>query len=172
MQKSLKICALLALIVLALIACGEANNNTGSSTTTTSQPQQEATQHFKVKQTVKVGDAWQVTVNGAKTSKGSEFLKPKSGHIYLLVDVSLKNLSNKEQSVSSALNFTLADSTGVKYNETIVDSDQGQVDGKVEAGGPLKGMIAYEVPTTEHKFTFAFAPDLLSSGQTIWDLAI
>ena len=191
-RKSLWLLGLI-IIIGALLACGQTTNNTGTavqdsgastgnqssqnSTTTQSNQSQAVTptaapaaQHFKVGQTVKVGDTWEVTVNSVKTSQGGDFDQPKAGNTYLLVNVSLKNVSSQEQTVSSLLMFKLRDSTGQDYNETITTGASAP-DGKVEAGSPLRGTLAYEVPTSVHSFTLAFEADMLSSGQTIWDIA-
>ncbi|RAQ96176.1 DUF4352 domain-containing protein [Thermogemmatispora tikiterensis] len=182
MKRALSLVIGVGLLIMALLACdGSTSSNTGtavtpsSSSTTnkasgaTSSP---ATQHFKVGQTVKVGDIWQVTVLGVKTSDGDEFSHPKTGNTYLLIDVSLKNLSSSEQIVSSAANFTLRDSSGQEMDFTIVTSAPKTPDGKVEAGGQIRGTLAYEVPLSEHHYTLAFVSDLLESGQTIWDITI
>lgn len=169
-----------ALVVFACIGVSTLalqSSNTGtvvqtsqsSSSNNTSSSSQD--QHFKVGQVVKVGDTWNVTVNSAKTSKGQDFSTPKSGTIYLLIDVSLKNISASEQNVSSILMFTLRDSTGQEYTESITTFTK-PPDGKVESGAPLRGTLAYEVPTGQHQFTFAFQSNIVSSGQTVWDVNI
>lgn len=90
--------------------------------------------HFKVGQTVKVGDTWLVTVRSVKTSSGDQFDQPHAGHTFLLIDISLKNMSSSEQLVSSAANFTLRDSSGQEITETVTTFAPHPPDGKVEAG--------------------------------------
>jgi hypothetical protein len=166
----------LCIIIGALIACGGSDNtgtkaNSGNSTTSSTSDTKPA-QHFKVGDTVKVGDTWQVVVNSVKTDDGGQYSGLKSGDTYLVVDISLTNLSSKEQTVSSALSFTLQDSTGQKYNESIDGNAGATLDGKVSAGSPLRGIIAYEVPSSVKSFVLNFAPDIVSSGQTTWDLTV
>jgi len=142
------------------------------ATTTTAQPQATTAptgQHFKVGQVVKVNDTWQVTVNSVKSSQGEQFLTPSAGNIYFIVDVTIKNLSGQEQTISSALNFSLQDATGQKYTETILTGET-PPDGKIEANSLLRGQLTYEVPTSQKSFTFNFEPDIVASGQTAWDL--
>jgi len=177
----------LGVIVLVLVVCGVAvsrlatlSSNTGTVVTTGNTPVSGSTpttapssQHFKVGDQVKVGDTWLVTIESAKTSEGSQFNKPqKTGNVFLVFSVSMKNVSNQEQEVSSALQWTLQDTTGQKYTETI-DTDAGAtLDGKVEAGAPLKGSLAYEVPKATKAFTLAFEASLTEPGQTIWDITV
>jgi predicted RecA/RadA family phage recombinase len=174
---------LLSLMVFvgALLACGASDNNTGSavsSTPSSSSPSAKSSQapasatHFKVGQVVKVGDTWQVTVNSVKTSQGDDMDKPQKGQ-YLLLDVSVKNISSQEQNISSLANFKLTDDTGISYTEAITAlGNPNPPDGKVEAGSPLRGTFTYDVPTSVKKFTFSFEPDIMSSGQTIWDINV
>ncbi len=144
---------------------------TDVATTTSNTPAPSNTQHFAVGQVVKVGDTWDVTVNSAKTSKGSGFSTPqKAGDVFLVFSITVKNLSSQEQTISSALSFNLLDSTGQKYTETIYPDAGATLDGKVAAGSLLKGSIAYEVPASMHQFTLSFEPDITSPGQTIWDI--
>jgi len=121
---------------------------------------------------VNVGSTWQATVISAKTSTGSEFYKPTSGNVYLIFVISMKNVSSSEQDVSSLVQFSLQDASGQKYTETI-DPDAGAtLDGKVEAGSPLKGSIVYEVPEATKQFTLAFEASITDPGQTIWDISV
>jgi hypothetical protein len=147
-----------------------ANAATGGSTPASTQP--PANQHFHVGDQVTVGSTWKAVVSGVSTDNGGAYYGPKDGNTYLVVDISLTNLSSKEQHISSILNFTLKDSTGQKYNEGIDPNAGATLDGKVEAGGPLRGVIVYEVPLSVKSFTLAFEPDIMASGQTIWDLTL
>lgn len=158
------------LIAAALLACG-GSTNTGTTASTTSNSTNKPAQHFKVGDTVKIGTDWQAVVNSVKTDDGGQYSSLKSGDTYLVVDISLTNLSSQEQTVSSMLNFTLQGTDGQKYTQGIDTNAGATLDGKVSAGSPLKGAIAYEVPSSVKSFTFNFAPDVVSSGQTTWDLS-
>lgn len=167
--------AILALVV-PFIACGStAGGNTGSAVTpndSSASPTTAPAQHFKIGAIVKVGDTWQVTVHSAKFSKGGEFDSLKSGQIFLEIDVTLKNISSQEQDASSVIDWTLKDSTGQKYDTSYASDAASSPDGKVAAHDQLRGTLAYTVPKTMKQYTLAFAPDLLSSGQTIWDITV
>jgi hypothetical protein len=163
--------ALLAITAAVILACGGGASANSGSTTSGGTSASGSSKHFKVGDQVKVGNTYIVTVNSVKTSQGDEVIQPKSGNTFMIIDVTLKNVSNKEQDVSSLLMFTLKDSTGQQYDETVVDGATSP-DGKLEAGDVLRGQIAYEVPKSQHTFTFGFEADITSSGQTIWDLKI
>ncbi|GCE48783.1 uncharacterized protein DUF4352 [Thermosporothrix hazakensis] len=178
--------ALFSLLILvgALLACGASNENTGTAAPPSNDNKETATKettkkdtettdtHFKKGELVKVGNTWEITVNSVATNEGSEYLKPKDGKIFLVVNVSMHNISDKEQNVSSILNFNLKDSNGQKANPGLLDSANPAPDGKVEASGKLAGDLVYEVPASEKNFTLSFQSDLLSTGQTLWDLSL
>ena len=177
MKKMLVFLAGLLVILGALLACGASSDNTGTSTSssTTSQTSQTSQQdkHFKVGETVKVGDTWEVTVNSVKTSDGDDVIKPDAGNTFLIVNVTVKNISSKEQNISSLLNFKLKDKDGTEGKDALLTSGVTPApNGKVAAGDKSKGDLTYQVSTSQKSFTLAFEADLLSSGQTVWDLSL
>ncbi len=146
--------------------------NTGTlATTDTSTSVVTPSQHFKVGQLVQIGSTWQATVNSVKVVASDQFNTPKAGDHFVVIDITLKNVSSQEQNISSIINFSLQDATGQKYNETIL-SNATAPDGKVEPGSLLRGQLAYEVPTSQKALTFFFEPSFLTSGQTLWDINI
>ena len=81
------------------------------STTETSQIQQNNSSKVK---TFKIGDVielddFRVTVNGIRTSNGSQFIKPSEGNEYLYIDATVENISNEQQVVSSMIMFKVVD---------------------------------------------------------------
>ena len=140
-------------------------SSSGDSTGTQTQ------QHFRVGQQVTIGSDWQVTVNSAKTSHGNTYSTPSADNVFLIVDVTLRNTATTQQDISSAANFSLQDATGQQYMETFV-SNETPPDGKVTAGSLLRGQLSYEVPQTQTQFTFHFQPDIITGGETTWDLHV
>jgi hypothetical protein len=64
---------------------------------------------------VRIGNTWVVTVNSALLSGGNATFSPRTGNSFLVVDVTLQNLSSQAQTVSSLLQFTLKDASGQEY---------------------------------------------------------
>jgi len=171
MKRSLVMLFGLFIIVGALLACGDSSANTGSVAipggTTAS------TQHFGIGKVVKVGSTWEVTVNSVKTSGGDDFTKPASGNTFLIVNVTVHNISNTEQSISSLLNFKVKDDTGTEGKTALLTTGVSPApDGKIAAGDKSKGDLVNEVSASQKKFTLAFEADIVGSGQTIWDLSV
>ncbi len=172
----LPLLSLLGVLALVIMACGGTSANSGTSvgangSSTQNTGSSNSSKHFKVGDQVKVGDTFIVTINSFKTSKGDDFDQPKSGNTFVIVDMTIKNISNEEQDISTDLQCTLKDSTGQKYDETIL-SNATDPGGKLAAGDIVKGQIPYEVSASQHDFTFAFEADIVSGGQTIWDLHV
>jgi hypothetical protein len=170
MKKLLFLVPLCIIIVELLAACGSTSANTGTTSTSTAGNTPPARpQHFKVGDTVTVGSNWKVVVNGIATNAGDDFSKPQKG-VFVVVNVSLTNISNQEQNVSSILNFKFKGSDGTAYTETYLQGAAPSPNGKVAVGDVTKGDLVYDVPADQKAFTLSFAPDITSAGQTIWNL--
>lgn len=135
------------------------------STIETSQIQQNNTSKVK---TFKIGDVielndFRITVNGIRTSNGSQFIKPSEGNEYLYVDATVENISNEEQTVSSVMMFKVVDQDGRTMNQSIVDDANGQLDGTVGAGRKISGEYVVEVPTGATGLELQFDSSLIGN---------
>lgn len=173
---------LIGLTVLAgaILACGgssDANTGTKAGSASTQAavvtPTQAAATKFKQGDVVKVGDAWQVTVNSIKQyTSDNEYEQPKDGNQFIVVNVTLKNISAKEQE-SNTYDFSLrGGANGSKYDTAAVDAINNAPSGKVEPGDQLSGDLPYEVKADEKTFILSFEADAFSSGQTQWELSL
>ncbi len=159
-------------IVGALLACGSSSaTNTGTTTGSTPGSTAQTASHFKVGDTVTVGNTWKVVVNTFATNAGGSYDAPKKGG-FVVVNISLTNISKDEQNVSSLLDFKFKGTDGTEYNDIYLSTASPSPNGKVAAGDVTKGDLAYDVPTDQKAFTLSFAPDITSSGQSIWDLSL
>jgi hypothetical protein len=158
--------------VIALVSAGghavqNAANQAATQIATTAAGQPTSpSQHATIGQPVVADATWTATVNNVSTSSGNDFLTPKSGNTFLEINVTLKNTSSSSQTASSLLMFSLLDSTGQKYDQSlgVVSSP----DGAVAANGLLRGTVTYEVPKSIHTFTLQFQPELTSSNIVQW----
>jgi len=178
---------ILALIVTLLIgyAAGASSHSGGATSTATSaQPTTlpaarntsapaPGTQHFSVGQTVKTGDGdWEIGITSVKTSQGQDFSVPKSGNIFLLIDVTLKNTSSQSQPVSNLIMFTLRDLGGQEYTQTILPSASAAPNGQADPGQLIRGTLPFEVPTSQHAFTLAFIGHLGDTQHVLFDIKV
>jgi hypothetical protein len=79
---------------------------------------------------------------------------------------------SKDNGNNSLISFSLQDSNGQKYTETINPDAGATIDGKIEPGSLLQGSITYEVPASMKSFTLAFQADLLAQGPVIWNINV
>lgn len=130
----------------------------------------QAAQTNTIGKPVQVGDTWVVTLNNVNTSTGGEVDVPSSGNTFLVVNVTLKNNSLRNQEASSLVMFSLKDSDGQTYHQAITFS--GSPDGTVAAGGVIRGNIYYEVPTSNHDYILQFTLSIGSTGLAEWNVKI
>lgn len=90
-------------------------------------------------------------MNSVKTNHGDSNYTPKQGSIYLVIDVTVINISGNNQLFASGYYFRLTDSTGQPYDEQFTDFG-GPPEGTIIPNGKLRGQQIYEVPTSEHAF--------------------
>lgn len=114
--------------------------------------------------TLGVGQTWSdgnfnVTVNGARKVTTDGLDSPAENDFYLVLDVSIENLTDEEQSFSSLLNFELTGSDGYSYDVAIFVDTKGSLDGSARSGKSLRGEIAYDVAESD-SYEFAATPNL------------
>jgi hypothetical protein len=127
--------------------------------------------YHKIGEAVNVSGIWIVTVNSAQTSNGQGFDQPDPGKQYLVIDVSMRNISNQEQNVASDFLFTLRDSDGREISQAFVGFAN-PPEGKVEPGQQIRGDLVYQIDLNAHDFSLAFQADLFSSGQVFWNIHV
>ncbi len=189
---------IIAIIAIATSAGSKSSGSTATSNTNTGAAQSanmqatneaQATQnvaqtqptpppsasHYAVGQTVSTADGFDITVNSVSdaTNSGNEFETPPPGDQWIVIDVSVKNMSGSVQQVNP-LDFTLIDSTGQHMTWTILSSLPNTHTFDLTAlqpGATNRGVLAYEVPTGKHAYQLAFAIDQFSGNQTLWDIS-
>jgi len=147
-------------------AANQASTEIATAATGLPTSTQQTSQQNAAGKPVVASDTWTITLNSAATSTGNGFLTPKSGNIFLEINVTLKNTSSSSQTASSLLMFSLIDGTGQKYNQSL--GLKTTPDGAVAAGGLLRGTVTFEVPKSVHTFTLQFQPDITSSTIVQW----
>lgn len=109
------------------------------------------------------GDGYSITLNSARYSTADTFgVEPENGK-YLILDVTIENSSEDENSISSLMSFTLQGSDAFEYDQSLTAKKKGSLDGDVKVGGKLRGEIAYDVPELEY-FDFSFKNSIFSDS--------
>lgn len=167
---------LLLLVGGLLLACGTASGTVTSSTSTVitgtaSLPTPPA--HYRVGQSVKIGEQWVITVNRLATTQGASSDPPPAvGDTYLLIDLTMKNLANGQQ-FANPFDYTLRDSQGNNEQTGILLSVP-VFGGNLTAGEQAHGQLVYQIPSNVHQFTLSYTPSAIYPLTTLaeWDLTV
>lgn len=140
-------------------------DNSDSSKAPQSEPPKE--EIFTVGDSVKLNDVI-VTLNSVEKNKGSAYNTPSDGNVFLICEFTIENNRKDEVAISSMLSFTAyADdySSNLSLSALIEKGDRQQLDGKVDAGKKMNGVIGYEVPSDFNVFEIRFAPNVWSGAE-------
>lgn len=150
--------------VVATVASGSSNTATSGESGDASAAASAPTT-FKVGEPVTLGDDTLV-VNSVQIPYPStnELSQPAAGNQFVAADVSVTNNGSDPSTVSSLVCFTLRDSTGQSFNQTIVAGAPPAPDGAVAPGQSIRGTLTYEVPTTATGLSLIYQCDPLSTG--------
>lgn len=167
----------LVFMVMAVASTGgddepkkEGGNNTGGNTSATTGAGELK---FGLNETAAFKDL-KITVNEIKTSQGSEYNKPAEGKIFVGVKITIENISNEEQPISSLLLFdAYADDVKCEYSVTAnMAFNEGTLDGNLSPGKKMVGYYAVEVSKGAKKLDLEVKSDWLSSAKARFELDI
>jgi len=165
-----------------LAACGNplssgSPNNTATSSPTANDETNPTPvaigQEFKVGGPAVVEEKFIIIVKKPTMSSGDSSIKLQNANDqFLIFPVSIRNISKQEQNVPDAARFTLADSSGKKYN-LVSDPGAGRtLQGTISAGALFHGVLVYEVPSSMHTFTMSLQLTSKSQQVTTWDVTV
>ncbi|HOJ49101.1 MAG TPA: DUF4352 domain-containing protein [Bacillota bacterium] len=172
MKKIFVLILILSLALSLFSACGSSQDVKPEKVDSETSQQKETkteTETYEIGDSVKAGNLI-FTVNSTRTDAGGDFIKPKDGYIYYIIDVTVENTGDKSESVSSLMMFKLFDSQGYNYTITIGPETQGSVNGEISAGRKLRGELAFEIPKDATGLELQIDPTLFGSGQIIVEL--
>lgn len=164
MKRILIICAI-AFGIITIIACGGAGvdsskaekvgENTESTDATT---ETEVDQIFKIGEAIKLGNA-ELTVLGMEKSKGGQYDEKKPGMEYVIVNVKVKNMSEKERVRFEALDFKIENSKGQINNRAYLSTIETE-DIELAPNAEITGKIPFEVPIDDPKLTLEYQENM------------
>ena len=143
-----KIYALVAVILavclcFALAGCGDDGSDTGSVN-----PNAVGKPRYGINEEATMNNV-SVKLNSFKTVEDSEKAKPADGNEFVLFDFTIKNNSAKVVNMSAMLYLSVyADGKVAPYNLLAQYSkgDKPSLDGDIQKGAELNGVVVYEVP--------------------------
>jgi hypothetical protein len=118
-----------------------------------------------------VSATWNVSVANARATTGdsvaSSALAP--GSTYLVVDVTVQNVTNSAHDFAGYIDFTAKDGNGAIYKTTYFPGAT-PPDGTIGANASLSGSIAFQVPASQHTFTLIYNDAIYGTQQ--WTLNV
>lgn len=112
-----------------------------------------------------------VKFNNVKESRGSQFVEPGSGNVFVLCEFTIENNSSTDIGVSSMLSFEcyVDDyATSISLNALMDDAVSKQLDGTIAPGKKIRGYIGYEVPRNWSDIEIHFIPYLGSTRDLVF----
>jgi hypothetical protein len=128
---------------------------------------ESAQQTFNVGDVVAMGTT-NVTVNEVLYPTGDQFNQPNAGFKFLVVDLTIENVSASAISVSTLLQTSVKDSSSQKYDVDLmasVASGGSSPDGEIAPGEKLRGQVGFQVPVDATGLVFVFDADVWGSGK-------
>lgn len=169
--------AIIILIVIGILGCGgeedeprlsEDQVTTQKNEKSMESKEENVPEFFGIGQTVETKKIKAIITEMTK-STGSDFNKPEEGKEFVLLHMTIENISDEELNISSMLSFD-----AYVDDETINESLSAQMeanktmDGTIAAGKRLTGVLGYEVPKDWGEMEIHFEPDVWADIKIRW----
>lgn len=178
MRKIRKIIPLLlfAAILINLTACTSENTSNPTQKVESADNEKENTASdtdteekelvFKKGETASQNDV-EVTMTKVTESKGSDFVKPEKGKVFVLAEFLIENKSSEEINISSVMSSkSYIDGYSVDTSLS-AEMDHETLDGSIAPGKKLKGVLGYETDKKYKELEIHLQLDVWDSGNKI-----
>ncbi|MBN2554312.1 MAG: DUF4352 domain-containing protein [Anaerolineales bacterium] len=122
---------------------------------------------FQIGDAVALGEL-EYIVNAASFSDGGEFNRPEAGMQYLIVDVSITNLSEASIQFSSLIQISVRDETGQIYPEHLggtIAAGGDSPNGEIVPGETIRGQMGFQVPLEMDDFLLVIDSEVWGYGK-------
>ena len=155
-------------IILGAVSGGSSDSDskngkkTGENTTVVTEAPKTV---FKKGDVVEL-DGASIVVNKVTKVNGDDWNRPKNGHEYVIVEVTIKNESTSSISYNP-YDFKMQNSQGVITDQTFYTSDRdtGLDSGELAPGGSITGTIPFEEPINDPQLTLIYEGNFWSNSQ-------
>lgn len=154
-----------------LLGLGEVSVDLGPTPVSMEPPQdlglEQAQEEFQIGDVVKISDLLIQVVDAAYPS-GTDWVRPKEGWKFVIVDVWVENQGQNTREISSALQMYLKDASGRKYTLHLGAqslADAGLPDDELQPGEKVRGQIGFHVPKTASGLIFVFDAEVIGFGK-------
>ncbi len=111
---------------------------------------------------------WWVMPTSARPSQGDERTSAVPGRYFLLLNVTLRNVSQEPRYPSQAM-FRLHDSLGTEYSR--VQALESPFQASVQPGGTTELTLAFDVPSAQRQFQLNAVSSSTFATEATWDIA-
>lgn len=134
-----------------------------------SEGEAEAPEFFKLGETVET-KVMKVTLTNMETSEGEEFLEPDEGNEFVLLDLTIENISDKDIVISSILGFNAyVDDSAMNEDYTALTSAKKEtMDATVAPGKKMSGTLGYQVPKDWKEIEIHYEPEVWKDIKIKW----
>jgi len=125
------------------------------------QPKEETPEFFKIGETA-VTQKVKAIITEIEKPEGNEFIKPAGGNEFVLLHMTIENVSDSEITISSIMSFNAyVDDSSINESLTAHATKDNikTLDGTIAPGKKLTGVLGYEVPKGWQKLEIHFKPD-------------
>jgi|SRR5690606_28090331 len=169
MYKKIKTLTILAVLVILLSACGEAevkkvDSEGGSSNSEGGE--EKAPEFYKVDETISV-DGLEISINSVSWGKANQYVEPTNGKV-LRIEITAKNNSDDNALIDN-IDFDLSDSEGTMLEFYFANDDANMFTTEIKTGKQAKGILEYDVSESE-SFELYYEPSFSfkSNAEVKW----
>lgn len=166
------IIAVVLIIALPALSGGENTEKPRDSITgkSTAKTVTEAKTAYEIGETATLKNV-DIVVNKIERSSGSKYDTPKSGHEFVIVEVTIKN-NSKNNITYNPYDFKMQNSQGniTDYTWYTGDRDNNLSYGELAPGGTVTGTIPFEQPLGDSGLVFIYEGSIWSSSQIKFNL--
>jgi len=105
----------------------------------------------------KVSGGVAIRLNSAQFLERGNYVSPKDGHVFVALDVTLKNGGQQEVTVGGRA-VTLKDAGGTEFRRNLTAGSKPSPGTTIAPGAETRGEWAYEVPASATALTLTIAP--------------
>lgn len=162
-------------VIIGAVSSGGSNETAVVNDTATksseSSKEENTPKNYSIGDTIQLKD-YKVTVNGIRTvtQDNSGFIKAEEGKEFFLVDCTVENTSDKDQTVSSIMMFKIVDKDGRSFDQSLFTDGNGQLDGTVGPGRKISGEYCVQVPQGQTGLELEFNSSLINNQQIVVNL--
>lgn len=154
-------------VIIVVLLCAIGGGIGGNLSSNNGGSGQETIKTAKIGETTEYGGA-KITINSVKRNHSKEYFEPSAGKEYILVSVTIENVSDDKISYNVLTDWKIESSDGdIHGYEALLQTDDGLGSGDIAKGGKKTGTIAFEIPKDDAKLKIHYYPNWLDDKKEL-----